>query len=307
MPSPRRLPTVSALSRTAGGPTRGVRAVTTERRLLAAGVPACGIPRRVSPPSAPVAVHLLYGRHHEDYAALELSTISDNTAATISVGSDVKFIRHSAAKYNVNEDALLVLEDDRHTVLCVADAHFGRESSEDLIATLAGALIPVPQNASQLDDVLQELASREKGERYASETTLLICIYDRLFKQAFGISFGDSSLVHIGTGGAATLVNTKSGDFVSPATPSSLNPDTADRFALSLEAGELLIAYTDGIDECCYRDPDRSITLAILAETVQKSGGAPDAVAVELTRLALTGVDGQPGGQDNIVLAVTRA
>ena len=275
----------------------------------------CGISDHVSPPTAPAGVSLLLGRDHEAYGAHERVSISAHTAATISPGSDVEFLRQSTAKYDVNEDALLVFEDGRHTVLCVADAHFGKASSEDLICALANALLPVPQNPHELDDVLRDLADRRPASRDTSETTLLICIYDRMFKQAFGVSFGDSSLVHVvgagvdGVDGAssAELMNEKTTGFVSLSNPDSLHPDDARHFAFSPRAGDLLIAYSDGIDECCYRDPDRSISLDLLAETVRTCGGAPIEVAQALTQLALAGVNGHPGGQDNLVLALTRA
>ncbi len=266
----------------------------------------------MSPPTAPAGISLLLGRDHEAYGTHTRISISAHTAATISPGSDVDFLRQSTAKYDVNEDALLVFEDSRHTVLCVADAHFGKASSEDLICALADALLPVPQNPHELDDVLREFADRRPATRETSETTLLICIYDRMFKQAFGVSFGDSSLVHVdgaGVDGAsgAELMNEKTTGFVSLSNPDSLDPDDARHFAFSPKAGDLLIAYSDGIDECCYRDPDRSISLDLLAETVRTCGGAPIEVAESLTRLALAGVDGHPGGQDNLVLALTRA
>ncbi len=257
--------------------------------------------------SPPAGITLLLGRDHEEYGAHALITVSANTAATISPGSDVEFLKRSVAKYDVNEDALLVFEDTRHTVLCVADAHFGSESSVRLITALSEALVPVPQNASQLADVFRELAGRRPDGGGDSETTLLVCIHDRLFQQAFGLSFGDSSLVRIAADGAAELVNEKSLGFVSLTTPGSLDPRNAGTFNLSPQSGDLLMVYTDGIDECCYRDPDRSITLEILARAVRTSGRAPADVAQALTRLALAGVGGHPGGQDNLALAVTRA
>jgi hypothetical protein len=261
----------------------------------------------VNPSSAPAGVELLLGRDHEEYGAFNLVSISANTAATISPGSDVDYLRASKAKYDVNEDAALVFEDARHTVMCVADAHYGRNASDALISTLADALSPVPQNPAELDNVLRDLAEARTKDRYASETTLLVCIHDRLFRQTFGVSFGDSSLVHIDADGNATLVSEKTPTFVSPTDPQSLRPSRAKHFALSPKPGDLLIAYTDGIDECCYRDPDRSITLDILGQTVTSCDADVQAIARAITELALAGVGDQPGGQDNLALVVTRA
>jgi len=261
----------------------------------------------VTPPSAPAGVALLLGRDHEEYGSASFLAVSANTVAAISAGSDVEFLKQSPAKYDVNEDALLAFENDRHTVLCVADAHFGGKSAALLVTALAEALVPVPQNPAELNDILREFASRRPEGTEESATTLLVCIHDRMFKQTFGVSFGDSSLVHVNAAGKAVLVNEKAPDFVALTNPASLHPDRAHTFAVSPKSGDLLIVYTDGIDECCYRDPDRSITLEILAETVRASGGEPVDVTEALTRLALAGVAGHPGGQDNLALIVTRA
>ena len=47
-------------------------------------------------------------------------------------------------------------------------------------------------------------------------------------------------------------------------------------------------------------------SLEILAGVAEKAGRDPGETARALTQLALDGVSGHPGGQDNLVLAVTR-
>ena len=80
----------------------------------------------------------------------------------------------------------------------------------------------------------------------------------------------------------------------------------AEAFAFSPQQGDVILVYTDGVDECSYRDPDHSITPEVMERVLNETGSEPDAICDAIVRLALKGVDGSPGGQDNIALAVTR-
>jgi len=248
---------------------------------------------------------LLLGRDHEEYGHVSVVRVSPRTACAISAGADAEFAAQTQ-KLHVNEDALLVREDARHTVACVADAHFGREASEALIERLAEALDPVPENPERLAAVLQDVARGRARSPARSATSLAICILDRLFRQAFGVSYGDSSVVHVVRGELPQRENRSTTAYVSPSVPSSLAPDHAETFAFSPGEGDLILVFTDGVDECCYRDPDRSVTPEVLHELLARTGHEPEKVARELARLALDGVNGHPGGQDNLALIATR-
>lgn len=249
---------------------------------------------------------LLLGRDHERYGRFVVRRVSPHTSAAISPGADEVFAA-TAQKRHVNEDALLVLEDYRHTVICVADAHFGRESSEQLLERLAEELRPVPENPERLDALLERMSRERSRDDHDSETTLVICILDRLFRQAFGVSFGDSSVFRAAPGELPQRENEKTSGFVSPARPRSLAPGNARHFAFSPAQGDLLLVFTDGVDECCYRDPDQSITPAVMQDLLRRTEDDTHVIAVALTQLALRGVRGAPGGQDNVALVVTRA
>ena len=257
------------------------------------------------PTASRPARHLLLGRDHERYGDVTVIPVSPATACAISAGVDPEFAR-TTQKEHVNEDALLVREDERHTVMCVADAHFGRQASERLIARVDALLDPVPENPERLAALLSALAEERTDDDYGSETTLVVCILDRLFRQAFGLSYGDSSVVRAPAGEVPRRENRPSAGFVTLARPRSLAPEDAEPFAFSPAAGDLLLVFTDGIDECCYRDPDRSVTPEAMGALLQRTGHDPELVARELGELALRGVDGHPGGQDNLALAVTR-
>ncbi len=249
--------------------------------------------------------HVMLGKDHERYGAYGLAQVSANTVAAMSVGSDEKFASDHP-KQHPNEDALLVIEDKRRTVLCVADAHYGRESSEELIVLLRELFKPVPGTPEELDVALRNISREKRTGRHMSETTLLIAIYDRLFRQGFGLSFGDSSLVLARPRSLPEKQNRKNKMFVSMTEPKSLRPSNADHIHFSAAPGDLLIAYTDGIDECCYREPDRGVTPPIMQMLVDGRADDPKGAAEAIVGTALKGVGGWAGGQDNIALIVSK-
>ena len=102
--------------------------------------------------------------------------------------------------------------------------------------------------------------------------------------------------------------------FISLAFPASLDLANASPFDFAAEPGDVLLAYTDGIDECHYQHPETSITAAMMAAMkaevmaeMTTAEGTRDAEGIgnytrQLVELALAGVDGNPGGQDNIAI-----
>jgi hypothetical protein len=201
-----------------------------------------------------------------------------------------------------NEDAALAREEDDRTLIAVADAHHGIAASHDLLEAVAA--LPMPKS---FDDLVQGLASMDpSGPAGDSATTLVTAVLNRTTGQGFGISFGDSSLVRIGPGGIHVL-NVRRATYLRPGEPDGMNPELGHGFNFFIEPGELLAAYTDGIDECHYRSPATSVRSEHLAEIFARTGPHPEAFGWQLSRLALDGVDGNPGGQDNIALVVTAA
>jgi hypothetical protein len=192
-------------------------------------------------------------------------------------------------------------------LLAVADAHFGREASHDLLEELAGKLPAVPAGGGELAALVRGLAQRDPTADYASETTLLIAVYDRTARRGFGLSFGDSSFASVGRGGHRRPIARPGSYYVSPARPESLNPAVADAFRFEAAPGDLLLAYTDGIDECHYCRPETSVTPQIMAELWRETGSEPEAYVRRLVELALAGIEGHPGGQDNLAVVATRA
>jgi hypothetical protein len=67
-------------------------------------------------------------------------------------------------------------------------------------------------------------------------------------------------------------------------------------------AGDMVLAFTDGIDECHYRRPATSMLPHHIVASVAEGQRRPPEVVAILARQALGGVDGNLGGQDNIAV-----
>jgi hypothetical protein len=245
---------------------------------------------------------LLLGRDHSAPGVVEVGVQrAGDTAFALSAG------RSKGAPEEVNEDALLVLDEGPRTLLAVCDAHWGPEASHELLQRLDQRLPLVPRDSEALRAALAALVSSRSAPPTASETTLLIAVWDRASARGFGLSFGDSSLLLVGGDGPPQRVNRKTPTYVGPWERSSLDPRRAHQFAFRAQPGALVVAFTDGIDECHYRRPDTSVRPEHLQDLLVASEGDPERFVRRLTELALGGVDGHPGGEDHLALVVTRA
>jgi hypothetical protein len=249
------------------------------------------------------------GRDHTEYGRYALGRVSERILWAISVGTspDSPSLRAKGDPRFPNEDGLLAAEAGDRALLAVADAHFGREASHDLLVDLAERLPPIPARPDELADLVRGLAQRDPVPDYASETTLLIAVYDRAAREGFGLSFGDSTFAIVGGAGVQQPVGPPGAYYASPARPGSLNPEWADTFEFTGKPGDLLLAYTDGIDECHYGKPETSVTPQIMAELWRETGNEPTTFVRRLVELALAGVGGHPGGQDNLAVVAALA
>jgi hypothetical protein len=259
-------------------------------------------------PEPRVALEL--GCDHTEYESYALGRLSPRTVWAISVGAD-RTSPSLAAKGDPdfpNEDALLAVEQGDRVALVVADAHFGRESSHDLLRELSERLLPIPANPGELAERMRQLVEREPDPSDSpSATTLVLAVYDRATGRGFGVSFADSTFAIVGEAGQERAIEAPDSYFVSPAHPPGLQPELADSFTFTAAPGQLLLAYTDGIDECHYGRPETSVTPRIMAELWHEVGSDPEAYVRRVVELALSGVDGQLGGQDNIAVVATLA
>ena len=249
---------------------------------------------------------VVLGRNHGTWGSVASTEVGTLAGAAISVGSDPDS-PSGQFKFDPdvsNEDAGCLLSGADWTGMAVSDAHYGPESSHMLIErlhTMWGKIRPTdPEHLGQMVEFLRqgEPATTE------SEATFLAVVYDRPTRTGFGISFGDSTFAITGPGRSAAPINPHDNRFVSTAHRESLRHGSA--FAFQAEPGDLLLAFSDGIDGCHYRNPATSVLATDIDEVAQACAYQPHDTVRRLTELALDGVRGNPGGQDNIVaLAAT--
>jgi len=250
---------------------------------------------------------LVLGRDHDTWGAVASTSVGSLAAAAVSVGSDLDS-PSGVFKDDptvANEDAGCLISDREWTGMAVADAHYGPESSHMLIERLHkiwGKLRPT--DLSHLSQMIEFLRQGEPAQT-DSETTLLTVVFDRATHTGFGISFGDSTFAIAGANRSATPINALDGRFVSARGRRSLRNGTAFKFQSA--PGDLLLAFTDGIDGCHYRHPETSILATDIDRVAQQSNYDPHETVQKLTQLALDGVRGFPGGQDNVVVLAAKA
>lgn len=188
-----------------------------------------------------------------------------------------------------------MLRDGSHWLFAVADGHLGHQSSHALLDGL--------QQLSQIPARLGPLSLALTGGDWIAETTggstLLVARLDTATGAVFGLSFGDSSLVVLGPAGAQVR-NPLNETYLRGGGP--VQVELGRPFQFQLQPGETMLLYTDGVNECCYRDPYRSIGLRHLDQLYAEHGQNAESLVTALMDLTLAGVDGHPGGQDNAVI-----
>jgi len=253
----------------------------------------------------------LLGEHHPRFGDLRVEDqAGGRTAAAISAGSDGPYgaAIFKADLHVPNEDACGAVDDAERTLLVVADGHHGHRASHDLV-TRALAL-DVPRDTLELLGALRHLAAVD-GPQDLSASTLLLAVCDRRRGRGFGASFGDSSLVLLDRGAQPLPVTQKDERYVSPRNPAGLDPRRAQEFEFAAPPDSLLVAFTDGVDECCYRAPERSLGLGDIGDLLDRVGREEAELTRRFTdalaRAALQGLQPDAGGQDNLAIVATRA
>lgn len=246
---------------------------------------------------------MLLGRDHREYGRYHLEELAPGLAGAISVGADKASpsLRAKGDRSYPNEDALLIVAQGPRALAAVADSHFGIHASHGLIEALH-EVPELPRTAAELEAALHDLRPPAHAtDCDSSASTLVVLTCDLETRSGSYYSWGDSTLAAVGPSGYRPLSKPRAA-FVSPATlRSALKRSAASSFELAPD--ERLLLFTDGVNECHYREPDTSITADHIARLAAGAPSAP-ALARALIELALAGVDGHPGGQDNIALVV---
>lgn len=258
----------------------------------------------------------LYGLDHTTYGAVHLVDAGPRIALALSVGAEADSPAHrfKADPAHPNEDALVALDDGERCLLAVADSHFGHHASHLIIAGLA-RLADIPPDPMALaaaldgiDDAINAASdvAPDGIDDDHSASTLCVAVFHRPSQRGFGLSIGDSTFAVVGPERLPVARNRHSRAYVHPGRDRRISR-RAEAFRFTATPGDLLLAFTDGIDECHYRRPETSLRPEHLQAIFAEVGSDPARYARRLVQRALTGVEGNPGGQDNIALVVAGA
>lgn len=231
---------------------------------------------------------LLVGADHEVGSRLTVVG-ADDLFGAICVGDERAPTWRSKGAL-ANEDALSGRDDGRFARLVVADSHWGGEASCHLVEALHDA---------PLHDALPTVAAEPATD--GSETTLTVVWLDRQAGAARVQSCGDSLALRLRGDQAMTLHELDT--FYT--SPQEFSWDLTSAAQVAVEPGDVLVAYTDGVHECNRGRPGRSVAPHHVAEIYRRAQTLEEFV-LELATTALVGVDGNPGGEDNIAIVAIR-
>ena len=239
---------------------------------------------------------MLLGVNYSNYGEVCLKSLGE-AVACISTGADRESpsLGFKGDPNHPNEDALLVRRKGSRYLMAVADSHFGNQASHVLMQRLAGA--PFPVSEVELLQTVMEIQEPELV--HGAGSTLVVTLVDRDKGAGVGFSAGDSSLITIGSEGLTHHVphNHRFYYFQQP-----LSEDEWCRFEYRLSPGNVVLLFTDGVNECHYRNPETSIQDSHIWELWERADGDVEGFVGLLAQLALDGVVGHPGGQDNVAL-----
>ena len=233
------------------------------------------------------------GRDHEQYGQTHHDALAGiHTAICPGAGGGGP---SQSSKRDINEDGLLVLSEGDKALIAVSDSHFGGQAGHLVLERLAERCSRIPPSIGGLNILMAGLA--QPPDQHPSGTTLTVCVLDRGSKSGFGVSFGDSCAFHL-TAESAKHLNLPNEVYLHLDRPVPMDVAQIFRFEFG---GGLLTLCTDGITECHYRSPATSIGGKEMC-SIFREHSDPAAFNRTLVETALKGVNGHPGGQDNIAL-----
>ncbi len=258
-----------------------------------------------TPPSGAES-SLLRGVEHGDLGAAAMHVLANGSVAlAISAGTDDWVRARKSASDPLNEDIAFVHLEPRRWTLAVADGHSGVEASHRLIGHLAAHVETYPDHPDRQVSWWRD-ASAEIGDVGDAGTTLLVAIVHHRDRTIGGVSYGDSRAWRYRARARLRSLARPNHHFVRPGDRYAWHPDHARTFEIDWRDGDLLLLHTDGLTECCYRRPEFSVDEQDIRAACDEMEGQAEGVARRLLELALTGVRGYPGGQDNVALIAAR-
>lgn len=249
---------------------------------------------------------MLLGQDHlaaDQYAMCSVGT-QRSTVCSISLGG-VDSVSRKGGTQVPNEDGLFAADFGDRAFHAVADGHKGHNASHWLIRRVHRLVT----GAKSVNEPLRHfgwLAIEEtEADSDPSRTTASLCSIDRTRGIIEGWSVGDSAVFLLSVERGVTQLNQPQATYIFPLAGPDINASQVSRFEHDVRPGEVVLTCTDGVFECNYGSPATSITPAELEALFIRYSSNVDAFVEAVTRDALMGVRGNPGGQDNIAIVAT--
>ena len=251
---------------------------------------------------------MLLGRDHPTLGEVAVAVVNEGrTVLALAAGASPVIVERKGPDGDINEDAVLAIDMGERVLLAVADGHRGAACSHLLLERLRDREDPWPNAARPWAAWMEGLAAPEPERVGAAGSTLLVAVLDRARGRVSGVSYGDSLACVIAPSGRRALVSSPNTRFVRFDGSAPLDRRAAEPFQAPVEPGSLVVLHSDGVNECCYGRPKLSLSPKHVEIIAREARNRPVAFAEQLVTRALEGVDGNPGGEDNVAVAVARA
>jgi hypothetical protein len=248
-------------------------------------------PMQSAPSDESAETVLMLGRDCTEYGGEQVGRLG-RTAACLSAGC-----KGCEGEPQTNEDALLLMKQGDRYLLAVADGHYGLEVSHQMLQRLSKQ--PIPTSEAALRALLTEI--QNPPIQSGGGTTLTVgCLHAETLL-GFGLSTGDSTLAVVANQGLK-VCTTPNHRYLYPNRPLEAHEWCA--FDFSVPSRGTVLLFTDGVNECHYRRPETSVQEEDIERLWLAYGDDAPCFASALVQLSLMGVRGNPGGQDNVAVAV---
>jgi len=255
----------------------------------------------------PARIAALFGEDHGTTDQFGVSVVggplsgASATACALSAGGEGVLARKGPSLV-LNEDCVLAFDDGRRAIQVVADGHHGHEASHATVELLAsileesGPTIEPEEALARLHPLALEAELVDDGSR----CTLSLVTIDRDEGLLEGICLGDSAVFLGNMESGVRRVVPPNTFYLAPWDAGSLAIPPSAHFRLPVKSGDWVVACSDGVHECRYETPDESIGVEDLETLMIRASRRPEAFVEAAVRMALAGVHGHGGGEDNI-------
>ena len=254
----------------------------------------------------PHQIVTLLGSDHLVPDQYAMCSVGDDwlTYCSISLGS-VEALARKGGTEIPNEDCLFAADFGDRVIQVVADGHKGHEASHEVVERIAGLVLDSASVYEPLRTLDWCTGPFDDFASKTARTTVSVTALDRERKLLSGMSLGDSAVFLLRLSEGVRRLNEPTANYLAPWASEPPGLTNINRFKTDLLEGDIILSCSDGLTECHYGQPATSVTAEDIETARIQYGGDLDRFVEELSKKALTGVKGNPGGQDNVAIVAS--